>query len=459
MDQTYPEIDKLLATQKTYFESHATYDIEFRKTQLLKLKGTISKYTNEIQSAMFNDLHKSAGESFYAEINFVLSEIDFIVKHLSKWAKNKKVKTPLFLFPASSELVYDPYGTVLIISPFNYPFQLCFAPLVGAIAAGNCILLKASPQTVDTTIITKKIIEETFEPQYVAFVEGGKEELDYLLDKPLDYIFFTGSTTFGRYVAQHAGQNLVPYTLELGGKSPCIVYNCDNIDVAAKRIVWGKFMNAGQTCVAPDYIVVTKNEKEELIKRLIQYIDFFYGDDFLNSKYYSRMISVKATQRVSDLINTSNGTVVFGNQVDIDNKYISPTIIDSPSLDSTIMHEEIFGPVLPIIVIDDLKEIASFIRSKPKPLSLYFFGKESDEDYIIKHISSGTMCMNDTVIQLSNPNLPFGGVGYSGIGNYHGHYSFKTFSHTKAVLKRKLSMDIKYRYVPFGTPEWLKKFL
>lgn len=459
MDQIYPEIDKLLEAQKEYFKSGATLEVDFRKSQLLKLKDAILRYEDDITSALHNDLHKSAGESFFTEINFVLSEIDFLVKHLSKWAKTKRVKTPFFLFPAKSRIVYEPYGSTLIISPFNYPFQLLFAPLVGAMAAGNCVLLKPSPQTEDTASVVRKIITETFEPQYIAFIDGGKEELDYLLDKPLDYIFFTGSTTFGKYIAQHAGQNLVPYTLELGGKSPCIVYNCTNIDVAAKRIVWGKFINAGQTCVAPDYVLVTKNQKEELISKLIHYISFFYGDDFYNSKYYCRLIGIKAAQRVDGLIKSSNGKIVFGNEVDIDNKYISPTLIDSPSLDSDIMNEEVFGPVLPIIAMDSLEDMATYIKSKDKPLSLYFFGSEKEEEYVIKHLSSGTMCMNDTVIQLSNPYLPFGGVGASGIGNYHGHFSFETFSHKKAVVKRKLSLDIKYRYVPFSTPNWVKKLL
>lgn len=459
MNSTYPDIDKLLKTQKEYFESRATYDIDFRKRQLLNLKAAILKYEEEIYKALYSDLHKSAGESFYAEVNFVLSEIDYLVKHLSRWAKPKKVKTPFFLFPAKSEIVYEPYGSALIISPFNYPFHLLFAPLVGAMAAGNCVILKASPQTQAIASISQKIITETFEPQYIAFIDGGKEELDYLLDKPLDYIFFTGSTTFGKYIAQHAGLNLVPYTLELGGKSPCIVFNCSDFDLAAKRIVWGKFINAGQTCVAPDYILVGNDQKEQLISRLIHYIHFFYGDDIRNNSQYCRLVSVGATQRVDSLIKTSNGKVVFGNEVDIENKYISPTIIDSPTLDSEIMNEEIFGPVLPIVVMDSLEEMITHIRSKEKPLSLYFFGNEKNEEYVIKHISSGTMCMNDTVIQLSNHHLPFGGIGASGIGNYHGHFSFETFSHKKAVLRRKLSLDIKYRYVPFKTPDWVKRFI
>ncbi|MDO5572138.1 MAG: aldehyde dehydrogenase family protein [Bacteroidales bacterium] len=458
MEEEHINIELLIKNQYEFFKSGVTRDIEKRREQLLKLKETIIKYEKEIEESVYLDLGKSSAETYLSEIKFVLSEIDFSIKNIKKWAKRQCVPTSLMVYPSRSSIVYEPYGVVLIIAPFNYPFQLLIAPLIGAIAAGNCAIVKPSHLTINTGKILEKIISEIFPERYIAVVNGGPSVVNELLKNKFDYIFFTGGEKFGREVAIAAAKNLTPYTLELGGKSPCIVFDADNLNLCAKRIVWGKFLNAGQTCIAPDYILVKKEQKNELIKYLKVNIQNFFGSNPQLNKYYPRLITENTVERLSHLM-YSSGEIIFGGDINIKEKFISPTLIDEPSVESDIMKEEIFGPILPIIGVESLEEAVEFINNREKPLAIYFFGNSKDSKKIIDKTSSGGVCINDTIMHIINPNLPFGGIGNSGIGVYHGEYSFLAFSHKKPCMKRYLYFDIAFRYPPFKIPKWIEKFL
>ncbi len=441
-------IGDMLKKQKSFFEKGYTKDINFRIETLKKLKHNIKMNENNIFKALKIDLNKSEFETFITEIGIVYDEINGAIKNIKKWSKPKKVKTPITNFLASSYIYNEPYGVALIIAPWNYPVQLIMAPLVGAISAGNCVLLKPSELAVETEKIIVKIIKETFSDEYIGVVTGGVKVSEALLKEKFDYIFYTGGINVGKIVMRAAAEHLTPITLELGGKSPCIVDKDANIDLAARRITWGKFLNAGQTCVAPDYLVVHKNIKEKLISSIENYIIKFFGENAFENEEYPRIINERHFKRLEGYL--KEGKIVFGGKTDISNLYIEPTIIEGINLKNRIMEEEIFGPIFPVIEFEHIDEVIDIIKNNPKPLALYYFSEDKEkQEIIIKNISFGGGCINDTIMHLSTSTLPFGGVGSSGIGGYHGRASFDTFSHKKSILKKSNLIDIKIRYAPF----------
>lgn len=430
-----------------------------RKEKLQDLKRVIKKYEDEILEALKKDLNKSFFEGYETEVGIVLEEINYTLKHLNKWVKAKRVKTPIFHFPATSYIYQEAYGKVLIMSPWNYPFQLTIAPLVGAIAAGNRVVVKPSEYSNNTASIIEKILNEVFSQDEVKVVRGGRAINQDLLKQKYDYIFFTGSPTVGKIVMEAAAKHLTPVTLELGGKSPCIVDNSAKVKLAAKRIVWGKFLNAGQTCVAPDYLLVHQDIKDELVKEMIDYIKEFYGNSPIDNPDYPKIINKKHFERINRLI--ENEDIITGGNYNEQTMKIAPTILDKINWQSPVMQEEIFGPVLPIMEFDNLNQVIEMIGAQPKSLALYFFTtSKENEKKILSNISFGGGCINDTIIHLSNSNLPFGGVGNSGMGQYHGKASFDTFSHPKSIIKKSNLIDIYLRYPPFKNHlKLLKKFL
>ncbi|EPY2307241.1 aldehyde dehydrogenase [Clostridium sporogenes] len=441
-------IRNMLKKQKSFFEKGYTKDINFRIETLKKLKHNIKMNENNIFKALKIDLNKSEFETFITEIGIVYDEINGAIKNIKKWSKPKKVKTPITNFLASSYIYNEPYGVALIIAPWNYPVQLIMAPLVGAISAGNCVLLKPSELAVETEKIIVKIIKETFSDEYIGVVTGGVKVSEALLKEKFDYIFYTGGINVGKIVMRAAAEHLTPITLELGGKSPCIVDKDANIDLAARRITWGKFLNAGQTCVAPDYLVVHKNIKEKLISSIENYIIEFFGENAFENEEYPRIINERHFKRLEGYL--KEGKIVFGGKTDISNLYIEPTIIEGINLKNRIMEEEIFGPIFPVIEFEGIDEVIDIIKNNPKPLALYYFSEDKEkQEFIIKNISFGGGCINDTIMHLSTSTLPFGGVGSSGMGSYHGRTSFETFSHKKSILKKSNLVDIKIRYAPF----------
>lgn len=441
-------IKKVLKKQRQFFESGETKDIKFRLEQLNKLKEVILKNEDKIMRALKRDLNKSSFESYATEIGFVLNEIKYITRHLAAWMRPKKVKTPLIHFLSSSYIYSEPYGITLIISPWNYPFQLCIAPLAGAIAAGNCAIIKPSEYSPNTSEVIESIIKDNFIKSHIHVVRGGREVSKELLNEKFDYIFFTGSVAVGRIVMEAASKHLTPVTLELGGKSPCIVDETANIELAAKRIVWGKLLNAGQTCVAPDYLLVHNKVKDNLIGKMKEYIIQFYGKRPCENKDYPKIINEKHYNRLKSLMKCGN--IVFGGQYNDKTNHISPTIIDDIEWESPIMNQEIFGPLLPVLEFQNINEVVMTVSKQPKPLALYLFtNKKKREEYFINNISFGGGCINDTIVHLATPYMPFGGVGNSGMGSYHGKETFDTFSHKKSILKKSNIIDIPLRYPPF----------
>ncbi|OSB18249.1 aldehyde dehydrogenase [Clostridium sporogenes] len=441
-------IRDMLKKQKSFFEKGYTKDINFRIEALKKLKHNIKMNETNIFKALKIDLNKSEFETFITEIGIVYDEINGAIKNIKKWSKSKKVKTSITNFLASSYIYNEPYGVALIMAPWNYPFQLIMAPLVGAISAGNCVLLKPSELAVETEKIIVKIIKETFSDEYIGVVTGGVKESEALLKEKFDYIFYTGGINVGKIVMRAAAEHLTPMTLELGGKSPCIVDKDANIDLAARRIAWGKFLNAGQTCVAPDYLVVHRNIKEKLISSIENYIIEFFGENAFESEEYPRIINERHFKRLEGYL--KEGKIISGGKTDISNLYIEPTIIEEINFKNRIMEEEIFGPIFPVIEFEGMDEVIDIIKNNPKPLALYYFSEDKEkQEFIIKNISFGGGCINDTIMHLSTSTLPFGGVGSSGMGSYHGRTSFETFSHKKSILKKSNLVDIKIRYAPF----------
>ncbi|MBN3348716.1 aldehyde dehydrogenase [Clostridium botulinum] len=441
-------IRNILEKQKSFFDKGYTKDINFRIEALRKLKRNIKINENNIFKALKIDLNKSEFETFITEIGIVYDEINGAIKNIKKWSKPKKVKTPITNFLASSYIYNEPYGLALIMSPWNYPFQLIMAPLVGAISAGNCVLLKPSELAIKTEKIIVKIIKDTFSDEYIGVITGGIEESTALLKEKFDYIFYTGGINVGKIVMRAAAEHLTPITLELGGKSPCIVDKDANIDLAARRIAWGKFLNAGQTCVAPDYLVVHRNIKEKLISSIENYIVEFFGENTFESEDYPRIINERHFKRLEGYL--KEGKIVSGGNTDINNLYIEPTIIEGINFENRIMEEEIFGPIFPVIEFENIDKVIDIVKNNPKPLALYYFSENKEkQEFIIKNISFGGGCINDTIMHLSTSTLPFGGVGSSGIGGYHGRASFDTFSHKKSILKKSNLIDVKIRYAPF----------
>lgn len=435
------------------------HKIEKRKKTLVKLLRSIDQYENEITQALYKDFKKSAFEAYVTEINIVRDDLKNTIKNIGKWAKPKKVMSTLINFPSSDYIYNEPYGKVLIISPWNYPFQLALSPVIAAFAAGNQVTLKPSELTPNTSALLSQIIRETFEIQEVVAVLGDAELAKNLLSKKWDYIFFTGSVNVGKKVYEAAAKNLTPVTLELGGKNPCIVDDTGSIELKAKRIVWGKFVNAGQTCIAPDFILVKANVKQEFINHLKAEIAKAYSDNAQLSVDYCRIINKQNWLRLTALLENQN--VVYGGISELEDLYIAPTLVDEPSRESDVMKEEIFGPILPILVYETFEDLQKVILPLPKPLSLYVFTENKEfGERCIQEFSYGGGCINDTIIHFANNRLPFGGVGNSGIGSYRGKGSFLTFSHQKSIVKRKNWLDISFRYAPYeGKLKKLKKIL
>ncbi len=456
---TAADVKTILQAQRDFFASNATKNIQFRKEQLLKLKKLITDNEEAITEALHQDLRKHEFEAYGTEIGFVMVDIDKTLSKLKKWAKPRKVKTPPFHYVASSYIKPDPYGNTLIIGPWNYPLLLLLGPLVGAIAAGNTAVLKPSEYAIHTSKLLAKLLNETYDAQYIKVIEGAVEETQLLLNEKFDFVFFTGSTKVGRIVYQAAAKHLTPVALELGGKSPCIIDNDIHLDYAAKRVVWGKFVNVGQTCVAPDYLLIDKKIKDAFIAKEKFYIHKFFGENPQESESLGRIINELHFDRLAAYL--KDGDVIEGGQTDREDKYIAPTLLENVDLDSPIMKEEIFGPILPIIEYGNLKEAIDFIQARPKPLALYIFSKNNKKvERILEETSSGGVAVNDTLTHLANGDLPFGGVGESGIGAYHGQHSFDLFSHLKAVLHRSYLVEEPIRYAPYKLKtSWLKKLM
>ena len=458
MTETTEEIIvKHITDQRAFFSTQQTKDINYRLAQLNKLKQTIIEYQAKIEDALWKDLHKSPEEAYLTEISLVLREIDNHIKHLIKWAKPKKVTTPIFLLPSTSKIIYEPLGIALIVAPWNYPFQLLMNPLVGAISAGCCSILKPSPDTPNTAKIMEEMIAENFDSKYISVVQGGRETNTILFAQHFDIIFFTGSPKVGKVVMRAAAENLTPVILELGGKSPCIVDADADIDIAARRITWGKLINAGQTCIAPDYLYAHHSIKDELLNKIAANIKSMYGDDIKQSRFYPRIVNDHAMERLTGLLD--QGKIYTGGEIDAKEKFIAPTIIDNVEPDFSIMQEEIFGPILPVMTFENIEEPISYINKNEKPLALYYFGKNKKAEELLAKTTSGGACVNDTLMHIGNDNLPFGGVGNSGMGNYHGQESFLAFSHKRSVVTTPTWIDLPFKYIPFKYFKFLKKII
>ena len=436
--------------QRKYFSTGETKDINFRIEKLKKLRDVLKSEEEKIFEALKKDLMKSSFESYVTEVAMVYDEINMHIKNIKKWSKKRRVKTPLVQFPAKSFIKLEPYGVVLIIGPFNYPFMLTMDPLIGAIAAGNTAVIKPSESAPKTSKILKEILEKVFDEKYVLHVnpERGKEVVEELLKEKFDYIFFTGSATVGKIVMKAASQYLTPITLELGGKSPCIIDKDCKLELAARRIVWGKLLNSGQTCVAPDYLYVHKDIEEEFIKKLEEEIKNQFGNNPLESEDYSKMVNEREFNRVLSYIDKEK--LVFGGNYNRKTFQIEPTILKNVTWNDPVMEREIFGPIFPILSFENLDEVIRLVNSKDKPLAIYYFSEDKNKiEKVINSTSSGGVTINDTLVHVSSSYLPFGGVGNSGMGEYHGKYSFDLFSNKKGVMNRKTFLDLKIRYAPF----------
>lgn len=442
-------IKNILDKQKKFYKSGKTKEISYRIENLKLLYKAIQKNESNIIQALNTDLNKADFEGYATEIGMVLEEISYMLKNMKRILKVKKVRTPLAQFPSVSKIYKEPYGNVLIIAPWNYPFLLSVSPLVGAMASGNCTIIKPSNHAPATSSVIKKIMEDTFDEGYITVVEGGREENQSLLDNKFDLIFFTGSKHVGKIVMEKAAQNLTPVVLELGGKSPCIIDKTADIKTSAKRVVWGKGVNSGQTCVAPDYLLVHKDVKTEFINELKKDIEILFGSKPEANLEFPKIINRKHFDRLNRLIET--GEVIYGGNANEKTNQIALTLMDNVGWEDPIMQEEIFGPILPIIVYDDLDEAINLINNRPKPLALYLFTKSKEvENKVINDVSYGGGCINDTIVHLATSHMGFGGVGESGMGSYHGKSSIDTFSHSKSVLKKSNFIDIPVRYPPYG---------
>lgn len=442
-------IPELVVQQKVFYKTQKTKTIHYRLILLKALKKALIANEEAIYDALNADFKKSKFESFLSEYALVLSELNLTLKNLKKWSKPKRVKSSILTFPSRDYIYKEPYGTVLIIAPWNYPFLLALAPLIMAVAAGNTVVLKPSELTPHTAAILTKIVTSIFPKSVAVTVEGGVETATQLLAQRWDYIFFTGSTAVGKIVAKAAAEHLTPVTLELGGKSPCIVDDTENLNLVARRLIWGKLFNAGQTCIAPDYVIAKSNIKQELIDALKDEIIKQYGDNPMESPDLPRIINSKNLKRLNGLLENTN--IAFGGQIDDTSNYLAPTLVDAPKLDQAIMQNEIFGPILPILTYETEADIDHIISNLDRPLALYVFSKQKAfVNKLIKSYNFGGGVVNDLLVHFSNQNLPFGGVGGSGMGKYHGKHGFDTFSHEKSIMKRSTWIDPPFRYPPYN---------
>ena len=445
--------------QKEYFASGATLDIKFRKAMLKKMLEAMDKWEKRLSDALWTDLHKSYEEAYMTEISIVKGEIKSHIKNVCRWARRRKACSPLKLFPSRSYTVKEPLGNSLIISPWNYPVQLLLNPLVGAISSGCTAVLKPSPYVPNVSQTIADMISESFPQEYIAVVQGHRDVNTALLAQRWDIIFFTGSPDLGKTVMTAAAQHLTPVVLELGGKSPCIINKDADIDVTAKRLAWGKTLNCGQTCIAPDYILIHKDVKEAFIKAFDRELKVLHGEDIMADKHYVRIVNDRSFERITGYF--KDGDIIYGGRTDAKTRFIEPTIIENMPFDSPVMTEEIFGPLFPMITIEDnfLETATSFVTSREKPLAFYYFGKESDGWDIIRHTSSGGGCINDVIMHIANENIPFGGVGNSGMGRYHDKDSFEAFSHTRSIVATGTCIDLPFRYMPYKMFKLVKKLL
>ncbi len=433
---------------KEYFTSHVTHDLHWRKTQLLQIKKLVTENEQLCLDALNKDLGKPALEAWITEVSYISGDVDHVVKRLNKWAKKRRVSTPLVVQPGRSYIQPEPQGTVLIMGAWNYPLQLVLAPLVAVIAAGNCAIIKPSELAPATSALLAKLIPEYLDKKAVSVIEGGIEETTELLKYPFDHIMYTGNGQVGRIVMSAAAKHLTPVTLELGGKSPVYIDKSADLTITAQRLAWGKWMNAGQTCIAPDYILTTEDIVEDLIIALKKQISLMFSDDVKNSPHYGRIVNSRHTKRIASYMDS--GDIVHGGSVDLETNFIEPTIIVNPALDSPIMTDEIFGALLPIITIENYEEAKKFVKSREKPLSSYIFSKNKEQNQNwVDEISSGSQCINDVIMFNAVPDLPFGGVGPSGIGQYSGKAGFDNFSHLKSVLYRPFLKDLPVRFAPY----------
>lgn len=463
MENTSTEkIQEIVSAQKKYFASGATLDIAFRKDMLRRLSEAMDKWENRLCDALWADLHKSYEEAYLTEISIVKAEIRSHIRNVSGWSRRKRAHSPLKLFPSRSYITKEPLGCSLIISPWNYPVQLLLNPLVGAISSGCTAVLKPSPYVPTVSRAIEEMINETFDEKYIAVVQGNRYVNTALLDQRWDIIFFTGSPALAKTVMSAAARNLTPVVLELGGKSPCIISRTADIAVAAKRIAWGKTLNSGQTCIAPDYILIHKDIKDDFVKAFAAEVENLHGKDIKADRHYVRMVNDRAFERVTGYF--KDGDIIYGGKSDASDRFIEPTIIENVALDSPLMTEEIFGPVFPIITLDDTDntfkdKVIEFVTSREKPLAFYYFGKESEGWDIIRRTSSGGGCINDVIMHIANENVPFGGVGNSGMGRYHDKDSFEAFSHTRSIISTGTWIDLPFRYMPYKMFSLVKKIL
>ena len=463
MENTATErIISLAESQKQYFRSGATLDIRFRKEMLGRLADAMEKWEDRLADALWTDLHKSYEEAYLTEISIVKGEIRNHLKNVAGWARRERRKSPLKLFPSRTYVVKEPLGSSLIISPWNYPVQLLLNPLVGAISSGCTAMLKPSPYVPNVSKVIEEMISATFDERYIAVVQGNRTVNTVLLEQKWDIIFFTGSPALARTVMAAAARNLTPVVLELGGKSPCIIDRTADIAITAKRLAWGKTLNSGQTCIAPDYILIHEDVKEAFVKRFAEEVSNLHGEDIKADRHYVRMVNDKAFERVTGYF--KDGKIIYGGRCDAATRFIEPTLIEDVPLDSPLMTEEIFGPVFPIITLDDTgrmfkDKVLDFVTSREKPLAFYYFGKESDGWEMVRNSSSGGGCINDVIMHIANENAPFGGVGNSGMGRYHDKESFEAFSHTRTIVSTGTWIDLPFRYMPYRMFSLVKKIL
>ena len=448
-------IGEIRAKQESYFQSGATLDVRTRKANLVAFEKAVLKWEKPLCEALWKDLHKSYEESYIAEVSILLGEIRTHIRNVGKWTRPQRRPTPMKLFPSRSKIISEPLGTALIISPWNYPVQLLLTPLVGVISSGCTAVLKPSPYVPEVSDVIEKMIRDTFPEEYVAVVQGDRDVNTALLEQRWDMIFFTGSPSFGRAVMAAAAKNLTPVVLELGGKSPCIIDKDADIEVAAKRVAWGKSLNAGQTCIAPDYLMLHKNIKDKFLSELEKAFGELLGDDPQKSEHFVRIVNDAAFDRLKGYL--ADGEVVFGGKTDKDERYFSPTVLDHVSPDSPVMQEEIFGPIFPVQTFSSLDEVIRFVSMREKPLALYYFGSQGDK--VLKHTTSGGSCINDVIMHIANENVPFGGVGMSGMGSYHHKRTFDVFTHYRSVISTPTWIDLPFRYMPYMWFNAVKRLL